>query len=160
MQFRRFLSTIRYTKYPKELFLQPLNTSNRYAVTFIESEKLPVGWWTIKNDSKSEAALNDRVISETDILPGSFNENEKFNAMALNQREGWLNINDSRVFVPWGRVGDPEDIFGSIQLQKGEIVAGSYQRLSTHRLLSINGLFQLSDYLHDKMVISLENYNE
>ncbi|RKP27733.1 hypothetical protein SYNPS1DRAFT_10650, partial [Syncephalis pseudoplumigaleata] len=55
---------------------------------------------------------------------------------------------DERNPAPWGRIPDPEDIFGSVQLKEGAIVPRSFQPMPTHRMVSSNGLFRLSDTLH------------
>ncbi|KAI9343064.1 hypothetical protein DFJ73DRAFT_797406 [Zopfochytrium polystomum] len=123
-----------------------------------------------------DAPARDDDVAHVKLLPGSFAVNPKFEgaqdfyllhdvikhhahqdeglqAMAAYQKEGFLHVNDGRVFSTWGRVNDPEDIFGSVLVKDGKIVEGSYQRrMPTHRLVSMNGLSQLSDFLHGKLL--------
>ncbi|KAI8893932.1 hypothetical protein BC833DRAFT_506106, partial [Globomyces pollinis-pini] len=65
--------------------------------------------------------------------------------LAEFQKIGYLNINDKRVMAPWGRINDPEDIFGTVLLDNGRIVENTFEPMSTHRIVSRNGLFQLND---------------
>ncbi|ORZ34972.1 hypothetical protein BCR44DRAFT_1374628, partial [Catenaria anguillulae PL171] len=74
-------------------------------------------------------------------------------ALAEHQKIGWLHLADARNPPPWGRIPDPDDIVGSVLIgDNGKIVPGSYQRMPTHRLVSGQGLFVLSAYLHGKLV--------
>ncbi|KAJ3058097.1 hypothetical protein HDU98_005814, partial [Podochytrium sp. JEL0797] len=73
-------------------------------------------------------------------------------ALAAHQKDGFLNISDHRVFTPWGRVSDPEDLIGAVLLENGKIVPNSFEPTYTHRIVSTNGLFQLSEELHEKLV--------
>ncbi|KAI9326401.1 hypothetical protein BDR26DRAFT_135277 [Obelidium mucronatum] len=91
------------------------------------------------------------------VLKEKIHLDDGWKAMAQNQKEGYLNISDVRVFTPWGRVSDPEDLFGAVLLKEGVIVENSYQKMGTHRLVSGNGLFQVSELLHEKLVKELEN---
>ncbi|KAF8983762.1 hypothetical protein BGZ52_000384 [Haplosporangium bisporale] len=107
--------------------------------------------------------------------PDKFTENEAFNkvlhdvikthlaqdpmivSMLQQQLEGWTHVADYRNPAPYGRIPLPEDIFGSVQIVDGVIEPGTYQRMPTHRIVSSLGLFQLSDYLHEKLVDHLQN---
>ncbi|KAG0204030.1 hypothetical protein BGX28_003909 [Mortierella sp. GBA30] len=73
------------------------------------------------------------------------------------QLEGWTHIADYRNPAPYGRIPLPEDIFGSVQIVDGVIQPSTYQRMPSHRIVSSNGLFQLSEYLHEKLVQRLQN---
>lgn len=57
----------------------------------------------------------------------------------------WLHVADERNPPPWGRIPLPEDIFGSVLLSKGVIQPQTYQRMPSHRFVTSNGLFKLSD---------------
>ncbi|ORY05656.1 hypothetical protein K493DRAFT_197356, partial [Basidiobolus meristosporus CBS 931.73] len=72
--------------------------------------------------------------------------------LAKHQKQGWLHISDERNPPPWGRIPLPEDIFGSVNVVDGEIIEGSYQRMLTHRIVSSNGLFKLSEPFHQKLL--------
>ncbi|KAG0047055.1 hypothetical protein BGZ83_007798 [Gryganskiella cystojenkinii] len=118
---------------------------------------------------------NPTSTSELSVKPNKFTENEAFNTvlhyviqsnlqkdpmveMVLQQQlEGWTHIADYRNPAPYGRIPLPEDIFGSVQIVNGVIDPSTYQRMPSHRIASSNGLFQLSDYLHDHLVKYLQN---
>ncbi|KAI8362753.1 hypothetical protein BD560DRAFT_333865 [Blakeslea trispora] len=68
-------------------------------------------------------------------------------ALADWQKEGWLHVGDERNPPPWGRINFPEDIIGSVQLQNGTIKEGTYEPMPTHRMVTNNGLFQMSEPL-------------
>ena len=68
-----------------------------------------------------------------------------------------LNVQDQRVFTPYGRVADPEDILGVVRVHQGKLVPNSYEKMPTHRLLSMNGVFQLTDFLSQQLLRELEN---
>lgn len=82
--------------------------------------------------------------------------NETFQSYALNQKIGYLNINDERVFTHWGRVSDPEDILGTVLVNDGKMVKGTFEPMPTHRLMTRNGLFQLNEDLHALLLKDLE----
>ncbi|KAJ3085230.1 hypothetical protein HK102_000197, partial [Quaeritorhiza haematococci] len=94
------------------------------------------------------------VLQET--LKAHICEDEVVQAMAYNQRDGWLNIGDERVFMPYGRVPDPEDIIGGLRIKDGFVVPGTFERMPTHRLVTINGLFRLTEFMHGKLVEQLK----
>ncbi|KAJ3122100.1 hypothetical protein HK098_003122 [Nowakowskiella sp. JEL0407] len=169
---RLFSSFIKVKNYPKDLFLIPQNSS-KYAVSFLPDLKSSsgiIGWVDARKN-----LVGDNSLVVDDINPAEFTENKEFETLlhkviaenipddkitqsfALHQKEGWLNINDSRVFSHWGRVSDPEDIFGSIMLEKGVMIPGSYQRMPTHRFVSLNGLFQTSDFIHEKLLEKIKS---
>ncbi|KAF9941618.1 hypothetical protein BGZ67_004449 [Mortierella alpina] len=113
--------------------------------------------------------------TELQIKPNKFTENEAFNAVLhasiqehlakdpmvesvlQQQLEGWTHIADYRNPAPYGRIPLPEDIFGSVQIVDGVIQPSTYQRMPSHRIVSSHGLFQLSEYLHEKLVQRLQN---
>ncbi|KAF9132206.1 hypothetical protein BGW39_000641 [Mortierella sp. 14UC] len=113
--------------------------------------------------------------SDLQIKPNKFTENEAFNSVLhaviqknladdplvqsvlQQQLEGWTHIADYRNPAPYGRIPLPEDIFGSVQIVDGVIQPDSYQRMPSHRIVSSLGLFQLSDYLHERLVHHLKN---
>ncbi|CAO3572622.1 unnamed protein product [Mortierella alpina] len=109
------------------------------------------------------------------VKPNKFTENEAFNAVLhasiqehlskdpmvesvlQQQLEGWTHIADYRNPAPYGRIPLPEDIFGSVQIVDGVLQPSTYQRMPSHRIVSSHGLFQLSEYLHEKLVHRLQN---
>jgi len=59
---------------------------------------------------------------------------------------------DLRTPTPWGRIPYPEDIFGTVRLDHGVIVPHTYERMPTHRLVTSNGLFVLSEGIHQYLI--------
>jgi hypothetical protein len=56
---------------------------------------------------------------------------------------GWIHVSDMRKPPDYGRIAEPEDIFGSLEVNgRGEFVgeAGSYQPSGTYRLVTRDGL--------------------
>ncbi|CAO3663996.1 unnamed protein product [Umbelopsis vinacea] len=133
----------------------------KYPVSFLSHKELPEGR-SIENYSRAVIGWST---SERQINPSTFAENEEFaelmhkvigenihtiddpslKGMAEWQQEGWLHIADERNPPPWGRIPLPEDIFGSVLLSKGVIQPQTYQRMPSHRFVTSNGLFKLSD---------------
>ncbi|UOH84151.1 hypothetical protein LQV05_000945 [Cryptococcus neoformans] len=74
--------------------------------------------------------------------------------------DGWIHITgltnceDERAIPPAGRIGETEDIIGSVYVQGGKIVADTYSPLPTYRLVTTNGVMRLPDGL-DKHVIEV-----
>jgi len=105
-----------------------------------------------------------------DIKPDNFVENEPFNrflhkVIAQNyvgdptlqnaakiHGDGFSHVIDWRNPPPHGRIPDPEDIFGTVQIEKGKLLPNTYQEMPTHRIVSSYGLFMLSDYLRNALI--------
>ncbi|KAL0255928.1 hypothetical protein I308_100739 [Cryptococcus tetragattii IND107] len=68
--------------------------------------------------------------------------------------DGWIHITDERAIPPAGRIGETEDLIGSVYVQGGKIVADTYSPLPTYRLVTTNGVMQLPEGL-DKHVIEV-----
>ncbi|KAF9405754.1 hypothetical protein BGZ94_003389 [Podila epigama] len=173
---------IRDPSYPFPLYLHPLpkqtttTTTPDYALSFLPifphiNEQL-IGYLkhsTLQND------LQRLREGEHLIKPSHFIENEAFNkvlhtviqdhladdpmvlSVLQQQLEGWTHIADYRNPAPYGRIPLPEDIFGSVQIVEGVVQSSTYQRMPTHRIVSSNGLFLLSDYIHEKLLGHLQN---
>jgi hypothetical protein len=69
---------------------------------------------------------------------------------------GFMHVNDERVQAIWGRLNDPEDIFGTVLVKDGEVVKDTYEPMPTHRIFSASGLFQLNDYMHSRLLEDLK----
>lgn len=78
----------------------------------------------------------------------------------MQQQTGFLNIPDQRVFVPYGRIPEPEDILGSVRLQDGKVVENTYERMPTHRIISSNGVVELSEEMESILIDELEKLPE
>ncbi len=68
----------------------------------------------------------------------------------------WMNISDSRSISEKTRL--PEDIFGVVQLDsQHNFIPNTYQRLFTHRLISLYGKFKLPKDLQEALERDLLN---
>ncbi|KAF8931037.1 hypothetical protein BGZ58_007843 [Dissophora ornata] len=182
----RFLSTrhprpLRDASYPFPLYyhLVPPHSSDRhssYAVSFLADfpnhNRQVIGYLSHNPSSSSSASGNDESLQ---LKPNKFTENGAFNnvlhaviqqnldkdpmveTVLHQQSEGWTHIVDYRNPAPYGRIPSSEDIFGSVQIVDGVIQPSTYQRMPSHRIVSGDGLFQLSEYLHEKLVHHLKS---
>jgi hypothetical protein len=80
-------------------------------------------------------------------------------AEAMWQENGWIYLIDARTPTPQGEV-PPEDILGAFEVRDEEIVPGSYQRSSKHRIVTERGLFRLHDVLFESLLWELERLVE
>jgi hypothetical protein len=58
-------------------------------------------------------------------------------------RGGWVHVSDLRRPPDWGRIADPEDIFGSVEVDgRGAFVGvnGNYQESGTYRIITRDGM--------------------
>lgn len=74
-------------------------------------------------------------------------------------RGGYVHVYDTRHPPDFGRIADPEDIFGSLEVDAhGNFVDGDggYQVSGTYRLITPDGMLGLTDFLREKVVKRLE----
>lgn len=64
-------------------------------------------------------------------------------SMAETWQSGWMHIADGRSLAAFGRCPEPDDILATVLVQDGLMIPDSIQEIPTHRLLTVNGLFQL-----------------
>ncbi len=79
-------------------------------------------------------------------------------------RGGFVHVSDERHMPDYGRIAEPEDIFGSLEVDgNGKFVDGhgNYQESGTYRMVTNEGLFGLGKYLREKLVerLRLEEAN-
>jgi hypothetical protein len=58
-------------------------------------------------------------------------------------RGGWVHVSDARRPPEWGRIADPEDIFGTLEVDgRGAFVGGggNYQESGTYRIVTRDGM--------------------
>ncbi|OZJ04646.1 hypothetical protein BZG36_02046 [Bifiguratus adelaidae] len=144
------------------------SVSQRLAVSFLpqdalakvtaeKAQKVIVGWVSkpsaviSPDDFLENKPFVDFLHSVIEDRVGKLDD-PALKAFAEWQGQGWMHIADERNPAPWGRIPLPEDIFGSILLKEGKIQDGTYQRNPTHRIVSQNGLFQLSEPLLNELV--------
>ncbi|KAI9184408.1 hypothetical protein H9P43_003461 [Blastocladiella emersonii ATCC 22665] len=90
------------------------------------------------------AALKDHAHEDPELV-----------ALAEHQKIGFMHVADARNPPPWGRIPDPDDIVGSVRLDDGKIVPGSFEPMPAHRLVSGAGIMQLSPALHAALLARL-----
>ncbi|GAA5813848.1 hypothetical protein MFLAVUS_007335 [Mucor flavus] len=150
------------TTHPK-LHAHPFN--DKYAITYVSSDDLKsskldpeliIGWSSDKDKLDPKTFVENRKFSNflTSVLKENVHKvnDSNLKAMADWQKEGWLHIGDERNPAPWGRINFPEDIIGSVEINAGVIKEGSYQAMPTHRLMTNNGIFQLSEPLTNLVI--------
>ncbi|KAL2023158.1 hypothetical protein VTK56DRAFT_3764 [Thermocarpiscus australiensis] len=68
---------------------------------------------------------------------------------------GWVHLSDARNPPDFGRIAWPEDIFGSVEVdRKGEII-GNFQASGTYRIVTNQGILGLSPFLQEKLIARL-----
>lgn len=69
---------------------------------------------------------------------------------------GWLHVHDERNLPPYGRIPDPEDIFGSVEVDgDGKVIRGTWEECTAYRLITREGMMRLSEFLHGKVAEAL-----
>jgi hypothetical protein len=94
------------------------------------------------------AVLQDFIARTAPTDPG-------FERAARAQGDGWIYVIDRRTPTPMGHVPS-EDILGGFEVRGGSLVAGSYQPLKSHRIVSARGMLQLDNFLHPRLVETLK----
>jgi hypothetical protein len=74
---------------------------------------------------------------------------------ARAQGDGWVYLLDRRTPTPMGDV-PAEDIFGGFEVRGGELVAGSWHPMDSHRLVTERGVFRLDRFLAPRLLEALE----
>ncbi|KAF8253503.1 hypothetical protein K440DRAFT_252949 [Wilcoxina mikolae CBS 423.85] len=69
---------------------------------------------------------------------------------------GWLHVYDQRGIPVFGRIAETEDIFGSLLVDSnGKVKEGEWEENRMYRLITGNGVMQLSPYLREKVTEGL-----
>jgi hypothetical protein len=74
-------------------------------------------------------------------------------------RGGWVHVSDQRQIPEYGRIAEPENIFGSVEVEAdGSFVDGHgrYQQSGTYRICTNDGILGLSDFMREKLVERLK----
>ncbi|WVW78396.1 hypothetical protein I302_100350 [Kwoniella bestiolae CBS 10118] len=66
--------------------------------------------------------------------------------------DGWIHITDERAIPPAGRIGETEDLIGSVYVQDGKIIASTYSPLPTYRIITPNGVLTLPKGLDEHLI--------
>lgn len=91
--------------------------------------------------------------------------------MNTSGRGGWVHISDLRSPPDYGRIAWPEDIFGSLEVDnRGKFVdgvegsttpsVGRYQPNNTYRIITSQGILNLTDFLRGKLIEHLRELEQ
>jgi len=72
---------------------------------------------------------------------------------------GWVHVSDNRHPPDFGRIAEPEDIFGSVEVDgNGAFTDGTgrYQQSGTYRVCTRDGVLGLPDFLRSKLIERLK----
>ncbi|EHY58452.1 hypothetical protein HRR83_007178 [Exophiala dermatitidis] len=78
-------------------------------------------------------------------------------------RGGWVHVSDTRHVPDFGRIAEPEDIFGSVEVDgAGKFVDGHgrYQASGTYRIVTRDGILGLTDFMRERVVKRLKGMEE
>ncbi|KAH7101672.1 hypothetical protein BKA62DRAFT_702838 [Auriculariales sp. MPI-PUGE-AT-0066] len=154
--------------------LQPDSAASVFAVSLLADPPKSLASPTVvgylpankAEDIKSEATFNDfrpnnafhrlLELSIRDALQRGLDDGLAVQARLVH--DGWIHINDDRnVAAKTGdRIGDPDDIVGTVCVQDGKIVPSTFETLPTYRLCTQDGIVQLSDPLMRNLVQTLQ----
>ncbi|KAH8829114.1 hypothetical protein DL96DRAFT_1596717 [Flagelloscypha sp. PMI_526] len=150
---------------PDEIFYHHFEAPNRissqspiFAVSFLKTrplvgpESVTVAGWL---PAREDAGLND------------FKENSKFINVLHKSIQETLNTNSDDIWrnaaVQLGsdlnRIGDPDDIIGTVLVENGRIQAQTYQSMPSYRICTGDGLTQLTPAMKAHLLQSLERLN-
>ncbi|TID26340.1 Sodium/potassium-transporting ATPase subunit [Venturia nashicola] len=74
-------------------------------------------------------------------------------------RGGFVHVSDTRHPPDFGRIADPEDIFGTVEVDgEGNFITngGNYQDSGTYRIITREGILGLTPFLRDRLVERLK----
>ncbi|KXN85892.1 hypothetical protein AN958_10734 [Leucoagaricus sp. SymC.cos] len=159
-----------------------------YALSF-SSEKPPssssatiLGWLPTqdKPSTRANTTSTARTSNEGDATLGDFVQNSKFvdilhsaikdglregvdeiqKATAMQTMEGWMHIHDQRNIPALNRIGNPDDIIGTVLVDNSEILPQTYQPMPAYRLITSDGVMQLTSGLAQKLQDTLAEIAE
>ncbi|KAF5346474.1 hypothetical protein D9756_010029 [Leucocoprinus leucothites] len=155
-----------------------------YALSF-SSEKPPsslsttiIGWLPAQEKAREgtpgsqsnagDATLADFVVNPAfvDVLHSAIKDgltegvDEIQKAGAMQTVEGWMHIHDERNLPALNRIGEPDDIIGTVLVENSEIRPETYQPMPAYRLVTADGLMQLTPGLAQKLKDTLAKIAE
>ncbi|WWD00641.1 hypothetical protein V866_007576 [Kwoniella sp. B9012] len=74
--------------------------------------------------------------------------------------DGWIHVTDERAIPPVGRIGETEDLIGSVYVQDGKIIASTYSPLPTYRIITPNGVLTLPKGLDEHLIDVLKRIDK
>ncbi|KDR80161.1 hypothetical protein GALMADRAFT_242422 [Galerina marginata CBS 339.88] len=79
---------------------------------------------------------------------------------AKQLQEGWMHIHGERNIPALGRIGDPDDIIGSVLVEASEIKYETYQPMPSYRVCTSDGVLQLTPGLTKHLHKTLVRYQK
>ncbi|EFX03217.1 hypothetical protein CMQ_3146 [Grosmannia clavigera kw1407] len=73
---------------------------------------------------------------------------------------GWVHLSDLRNPPDYGRIAWPEDILGSVEVDRTGGLLDSFQSSGTYRIVTNEGILGLSDFLREKLVERLREVDK
>ncbi|ESK83910.1 hypothetical protein Moror_7570 [Moniliophthora roreri MCA 2997] len=141
-------------------------TSPVFAVSFLPTppptsdSSTIIGWVP----AGEESGLNDfvenpkfRAVLHEAIQQGlkeDIDDVQRNGAMQLG--EGWMHVHDDRNIPALGRIGDIDDIIASVLVEGGKMKPETYQPMPAYRLVTSDGVTQLTPGLKEKLRVVLE----
>lgn len=74
---------------------------------------------------------------------------------AVQTQSGWMHVFDQRNPPPLGRIPDADDILASVRVEEGQIIPETYEPMPSYRLVTSDGVCQLTESLLEKIKASL-----
>ncbi|CCM03059.1 uncharacterized protein FIBRA_05179 [Fibroporia radiculosa] len=142
-----------------------------FALSFLEqrpaSAQSPavIGWLPASSSADADSAgLNDFVENPSfreilhEAIRGGLMDgvDEVLINGAIQTQEGWMHIHDNRNIPALGRIGDPDDILGSVRVENSQILAETYQPMPAYRMCTSDGVLQLSEGIAKRLKEMLE----
>ncbi|TFK20635.1 hypothetical protein FA15DRAFT_673314 [Coprinopsis marcescibilis] len=75
-------------------------------------------------------------------------------------QNGWMHIHDQRNPPPVGRIGDPDDIIATVLVEDGVVKPETYQAMPSYRVVTADGITQLTPGLMQRLIQSLQRVSE
>ncbi|TCD63597.1 hypothetical protein EIP91_005205 [Steccherinum ochraceum] len=127
-----------------------------------------IGWLpasaNVEGEGEDGAGLNDfrenpafRELLHEALLSGLNDDVDEVQRNGATQTgQGWMHIHDDRNIPALGRIGDPDDILGSVRVEEGKMLADTYQPMPSYRLCTADGILKLTEGLAARLKERLE----
>ncbi|CAE6474819.1 unnamed protein product [Rhizoctonia solani] len=151
----------------KGLYYHPIG-DNVFALSFLDEKPANQNSATViglvKGGEKSNSFQENQAFVDLlhDTVKAALLEgvDQELSNDAVQRKEGWLHVHDYRNFPELGRVGDPDDILGSVLVQDGKIKGETYERMPAYRTCTTDGPVKLSPSLHERLLKSLREAHQ
>jgi hypothetical protein len=138
---------------PKFLtILQSVIAEHAHADPFVQSEAAVM-------ISTSGGSLFQTGRREQEAGTGGTSGQGGYGSGGGSNRGGFVHVYDQRRVPDYGRIPDPEDIFGSVEVDgEGKFVDGNgrYEQSGTYRVCTNDGILGLTDFLRQRLVERLK----